>query len=492
MSRGDLTFQPVHTLARLVAEGQVSAVELLDAHLERIEEIDDQINAVVTVDEDGARTTAEAADRATAAGESWGPLHGVPATIKDALAVAGLRCTGGAIELTDNTPTEDATVVSRVKGAGAVIMGKTNLPRWSSDAQASNEIFGTTNNPWDLTRGPGGSSGGAAAAVATGMAAFDLGTDIGGSVRLPAHFCGVWGHKPTFGIVPAFGYIDHPSAGLTEPDINVVGPIARTGEDLALLLDVIAGAAPDQTAGWRLELPPSPVEGLAGTRVGMWLDDPACPVGTEVAEVLGLLPGLLDGAGAIVDPDARPDVSFDTVAEIGRPLIAAATSPARSDEEFGQLVANEDAAVDQVRARWAGASTMRHRDWLLLTEERARVRKAWAVFFETVDVLLCPVAIVPAFPHVTGGNIYTRTLDVDGTTRAYADLISWTSFIGFAYLPSTVVPVGLSPSGLPVGVQVVAPHLADRTALRVAQSIGELTGGWQMPPGLVPSEADPR
>ncbi|MCP5027349.1 MAG: amidase [Actinomycetia bacterium] len=482
MSAADPTLEPVHEQARLVAARQVSAVELLDAHLARIDEIDGRINAVATLDEAGARSTAEAADRATMAGESWGPLHGVPATIKDALAVAGLRCTGGAVELTDNVATEDATVVSRVRQAGAVIMGKTNLPRWSSDAQASNEIFGTTNNPWDLTRGPGGSSGGAAAAVATGMAAFDLGTDIGGSVRLPAHFCGVWGHKPSFGIVPAFGYIDHPTAGITEPDINVLGPLARTGEDLALLLDIIAGPAPDQEPAWRLELPPPGVDDLAEARVALWLDDPACPVGVEVAEVLGRLPALLDEAGAVVDIGARPHVSFDTVAEVGRPLIAAATSPARSDAEFDQLVANETGAVDQVRARWAGASTMRHRDWLLLTEQRARIRRAWARFFETTDVLLCPVAIVPAFPHVTGGNIYTRTLDVDGANRPYADLISWTSFIGFAYLPSTVVPVGLSASGLPVGVQVVAPYLDDRTALRVAQSIGDLTGGWQAPP----------
>jgi amidase len=218
--------------------------------------------------------------------------------------------------------------------------------------------------------------------------------------------------------------------------------------------------------------------------VGLWLDDPACPVGSDVGAVLGRLPALLQDAGALVDPDTRPSVPFDTVTEVGRPLIAAATSPARSDSEFAALVASEGDGVDATRARWAGSSTMRHRDWLLLTEERARIRRAWARFFESTDVLLCPVSIAPAFPHVSGGNIYTRTIDIDGAVRPYADLISWTSFIGFAYLPSTVVPVGLSPSGLPVGVQVVAPYLADRRALTVARAIGELTGGWQLPPLL--------
>ena len=208
----DLGLSSATELAGQIAVGKLSSRELLDHYLQRVETLNPALNAVVTLDAERAATAATAADARCAAGEPLGPLHGLPLTVKDAIATANIRTTGGATELADNVPTDDAPAVTAVKAAGAVVFGKTNLPRWSGDAQAYNTMFGTTNNPWDTTRGPGGSSGGASAAVAAGLTSFEIGTDIGGSVRLPSHFAGVCGHKPSFGIVPQLGYLDHTAA----------------------------------------------------------------------------------------------------------------------------------------------------------------------------------------------------------------------------------------------------------------------------------------
>ena len=222
----------------MLASHEVSSVELLDHFVERNSSLHSQLNAVVTLDVEQARASAANSDRRRAKGEAVGVIEGLPMTIKDAIAVKGVRSTGGAVELADHVPEQDAEVVSKIKTAGGIVFGKTNLPRWSGDIQAYNDIFGTTNNPWDLDCGPGGSSGGASAAVAAGLTPWEIGTDIGGSIRLPAHFAGVCGHKPSFGIVPQVGYIDHVSYGLTDADVNVFGPLARTVNDLALLFDL--------------------------------------------------------------------------------------------------------------------------------------------------------------------------------------------------------------------------------------------------------------
>ncbi|MGO8859251.1 MAG: amidase family protein [Acidimicrobiales bacterium] len=242
-------------LSAAIRAKEVSSRELLELFLNRHDELNPAINAVVTLDIDRARASAAAADIATTRGEWAGPLHGLPTTIKDAIEAQGLRSTGGARELLTHVPTTDAPAVARLKAAGAFVFGKTNVPRWSGDIQTFNEMFGTTNNPWDLSRTPGGSSGGAAAAVATGLTSFELGTDIGGSVRIPSNWCGVCGHKPSWGLVSQRGYLDHVGGGLTDADINVFGPIARSVRDLELLLGVLAGPDADRAKAWRVELP---------------------------------------------------------------------------------------------------------------------------------------------------------------------------------------------------------------------------------------------
>lgn len=441
-----------------IRRGELGSVELLDAQLARIERLDGQVNAVCTLSIDDARARAAAADEATAGGRSWGPLHGVPITVKDAIATAGIRSTGGSPELLDNVPERDADAVAALKGAGAIVFGKTNLPLWSGDLQTFSEMFGTTNNPWDLARVPGGSSGGAAAAVACGMTSFEIGTDIGGSVRVPSAFCGVYGHKPSFGVIPTFGYIDEPNGGVTESDINVFGPIARSAADLALLLGVLAGPSPDRAVGWRLDLPPNDVADLRSLRVAAWFDEPSLPMDAGMVAVLEALADRLVDAGVAVDRGARPRLDFDEAWRAGGWLISTATH--LSD-------GNRDVA---------------HTDWLLADRDRARRRQRWAEFFERVDVLLCPVTLMPAFPHQQQGTWATREIVVNGTTLPYYALEAWPALIGSAYLPSTSTPVGRTADGLPVGVQVVSPFLHDRRSIAVSGLITELVGGYTVPP----------
>ncbi|MEE9415665.1 MAG: amidase [Acidimicrobiales bacterium] len=473
-SSDDLGLASAVKLACLIADRTIGARELLDHYLERIGRLDDELNSVITFDIERAQQTAHDADAKTAAGAELGPLHGLPITVKDAIATKGIRSTGGAVELKDHIPTEDAPVVQRVKTAGANVFAKTNLPPWSGDIQTFNPMFGTTNNPWDISRTPGGSSGGASTAVAMGFTSFEMGTDLAGSVRLPAHFSGVCGHKPSFGIVPQFGYLDHSTAGSLESDVNVFGPLARSVADLELLLDLMSGPTDDRATAWELSLPPARHDELGDFRVAAWLDDPSCPTGSKVASVLDEAVSALSRAGAAVDRAARPDVPLESASDTGLPLISATTSPAWSDNEWADQLSR--AATDH------GSSTIRHRDWLLLTKQRTADRHRWANFFKSYDVLLCPVAISEAIPHNQDGGFFSRTITVNGQERPYTDLVMWTSMIGYVYLPATVVPVGFTGDGLPVGIQVVAPFLEDRTALGFARHIEAICGGYRPPP----------
>ena len=445
--------------ARAIAERRLSSSELLELVAARIDSLDPSVNAVCTLDLDAARAAARRADDQTASGAALPPLHGLPMTVKDAIATAGMRSTGGAVALRDFVPSTDAAAVARLRAAGAIVIGKTNLPEWSGDWQSFNEMFGTTNNPWDVTRTPGGSSGGAAAAVATGMTSAELGTDIGGSVRVPSAFCGVFGHKPSFGIIPTLGYLDEPNGGTTESDVNVFGPIARGAADLDLLLDVLAGPSPAMSPAWRLELPSADVTSLRGLRIGVWLDDSLVPVDHEMTSVLQRAATAAAGTGAVLVDDMRPDVDLQRAWRTSVRLIGAAVGV--SDE------------VDR------GPS---HRDWLFMHRERAALRDAWARVFESVDVLLCPVTSTVAFAHLQEGYWGDRVIEVNGEQRRYHELEAWPAIVGAAYLPSTSTPVGRTSRGLPVGVQVVGPYLHDRRTIAVSRLLAEVVGGYVPPP----------
>jgi amidase len=450
--------------AGAIRTGEISSRALLEQIIARIEQFNPELNAVITSDFEQARSAATAADEAIARGDSVGPLHGLPITIKDALQTKGMRSTGGAVELKDNVPVQDAPVVKAVKDAGAIVIGKTNLPRWSGDIQAFNEMFGTTVNPWNRDRVPGGSSGGAATAVATGMTSFEIGTDIGGSIRFPSAFCGVFGHKPSFGIVPSSGYLDHKAGGSTEADVNVIGPIARYAEDLELLLDLLVR----KEKPWRVDLDPPP-EDVSALRVAAWLDDSFCPIDLEVHEVIDNAVAKLEASGVSVDRTARPDIDPDSASLTGMWLVGAALSQSLPDvgENLEQEMPN------------AGLT---HREWLDTHMAREAIRAKWAEFFESFDAILMPVSFVPPFPHNQEGDFGTRTLVCNGEVRPYADIIRWTILTGMAYLPVTVPPIGLSNSGLPIGIQVVGPYGSDYRTIRLAARLSELCGGYRPPP----------
>jgi amidase len=491
----DLHFLPAVELCRLLASGEVSSVELLDHFLRRVDEVDGPLNAVVALDADRARQRAAEADAARARGESWGALHGLPMTIKDAFETEGLVTTSGAPELGHHVPTTDAVAVARLKAAGAVVFGKTNLPIYAGDVQTYNEVYGRTNNPWALDRTAGGSSGGAAAAVAAGLTGLELGSDIGGSIRNPAHFCGVFGLKTTWGIVPGRGHIPGPPGTLSAADVGVFGPLGRSAADLALGLDVLAGPDEADAVGWRLELPPPRNGGqLAGLRVATWFDDPCVPLADDVRTLLAGAVAALAGAGALVET-VVPPVRLDELARSWENLVLPVVSAGLPDEVFAALAGMElgpqpaaggaeTGAGEDVSIRGLRAIVQRHRDWMRANEHRHRHRAAFAELFRHHDVLLAPVMPTAAFPHDTESEMTQRTLDVDGATRSYMDNLYWNGGIGTLLLPVAVPPIGLTPGGLPVGVQIVAPHLEDRTAVAVAGHLEQLLGGFTPPPGF--------
>ena len=480
----DVVFRPAVALAKALRAGELGSRELLEQYISRVERLNPKVNAVVAVDLERARRRADEADAQRKRGSLLGPLHGLPMTIKDSLETEGLCTTCGVPELAKHVPSRDATAVARLRAAGAVVFGKTNAPAWAMDVQTYNPVYGTTNNPWDTTRSPGGSSGGAAAAVAAGLTALEMGSDIGGSIRNPSHYCGVYGHKPSYGIVPGRGHLPPPPGTLADTDIGVVGPIARSAEDLALALEVVAGPDEDQAVGWRLALPPPRRGALRDYRVGAWLDDSACPVDDAVRGRLEAVVEALVKAGVRVEK-ARPIDFAEAYRDYLRLLLPVTTAGAPDAviaalaEHATQLAPN----ADDMQARLARFATQRHRDWLAANEKRQHHRARWAAFFRDHDVLLCPASPVTAIEHDHEGDVFTRTMQVNGMTRPYADQIAWAGVIGMAYLPATVAPAGRSPAGLPVGVQIVGPYLEDRTTLDFARRLAEVAGGFEAPPG---------
>jgi len=480
----DLFLRSATELLAALRSREVSSRELLDLYLARIDRLNAPVNAVVTLDVERARKAADAADAANARGESLGSLHGLPMTIKDTFETAGLRTTAGASMLASHVPSLDAVVVGRVRAAGAIIFGKTNTPTFAGDVQTYNPVFGVTRNPYDLSRSSGGSSGGSAVAMALGLSGAEIGSDIGGSIRNPAHYCGIYGHKPTHGIVPARGHLPPPPGGLAEYDLGVMGPMTRSAEDLSLLLDVLAGPDEWPAKAWRLDLPRARRRSLREYRVAAWLDDPFCPVDAEVRALGEATVAALREAGVEVDDRARPVPDLAAVHYGYEKLLWPILSGGMSAEEARELaLMGEAAAPDDLSdlARFARAVTLRHRDWLAVDEERQRLRARWAAFFESYDVLLCPITPTAALPHNNEGTILSRTIRVNGASRPYTDQVVWAGLVTMALLPSTCAPVGRTPSGLPVGLQIVGPYLEDRTTIDFAARLADVIGGYAPP-----------
>ncbi|WAP55764.1 amidase [Streptomyces sp. S465] len=479
------SFQTAERLAAALRAGEVSSAELTDEAIARIEREDKAINAICVPDFDRARAAARGADQARARGEDR-PLLGVPVTVKESYNVAGLPTTWGVPLHRNHMPAEDAVQVSRLKAAGAVVLGKTNVPLGLQDVQTFNEIYGTTNNPWDHGRTPGGSSGGSAAALASGFGALSIGSDIGGSLRTPAHFCGVYAHKPTLGLAANRGMVPPPAPALPEDlDLAVVGPMARAARDLALLLDVMAGPDP-LTLGVAHEvtLPPARHERLRDFRVLVLDEHPLLPTGSAVRAGVNRVADALADGGARVERRTPLLPDLTEAATLYTQLLfssSAARFPVEAYERLRTRAAGlsaDDRSLGAARLRGAVFS---HRDWMEANSRRELHRHGWRRLFAEFDAVVCPITPTPAFPHDHTPDLLERRIDIDGVEYPYLDQLVWAGLATMPGLPATAVPAGLSPDGLPVGVQLIGPMFEDRTPLRLAELLERRIGGFQAP-----------
>jgi amidase len=476
-------FAPATEMLRALRQRQISAVELLELHLLRIEHYNPQLNAIVIPNYDNARQVAAQADAARARGEDR-PLLGLPLTVKDCIYVAGLPMTGGLPERAEAIAETDAPIVARVRGAGGVIMGKTNVPPYAADYQSVNPLFGRSNNPWDLSRTPGGSTGGGAAAVAAGLTPLEFGGDFAGSIRVPAAFCGIYGHKTSETAVPRRGHFPGPNTPNAATAMAVQGPLARSAEDLELAFDVIAGPDVGEDVAWCLEVPPARHQRLADYRVAVLPPVEWLSVDAEITAALDKLATQLGQIGAQVketQPEALGDMRdyfrvylsmMSAIGSIGRPRAEChgeAEAIRRSTDAFDAL-----ACADGLEA---SAS-----DYVIWFGWREHYRAALRAFFEQWDVLLTPANIVNAFPH-TDAPYGERRLDVNGEAVKYDRQMFYPSLGNLSGHPATAFPVGLTQLGLPIGLQAIGPYLEDHTPMRFVALVAQELGGFRRPPG---------
>ena len=455
---GDAVFSSTTELAGVIRAGHLSAREVLNAHLTQIASHNSALNAVITLDVERASERAREADDALTRGEIWGPLHGVPFTLKDAHATAGMRTTTGFPPLANYVPQEDGTVAARLKAAGGILIGKTNVPVMLADFQTTNPIFGRTNNPWDTARTPGGSSGGAAAALASGMTPFEIGTDLSASIRLPAHFCGVFGLKPTERRVPLTGLVP----GLPGPRplriMSSIGPMARSVEDLALLYAIIAG--PD---GYDTEVPPVAVEepariDLKDVRIAVAPGFASIPVAAEIRAAISQLAQRLSPLCRAVDEAALPALDFN------QELVSA-----------GALVGMAIAAVQPGGQEPPATLTQ----YLEALDRRDQSIVAWEQFFDRWDLLLCPPAPMTAFPHCEPGT----PLRVGEQDVAYWTVSACGAPFNYSGHPAIVLPFTQDRDGLPIGIQLVGKRWGESRLLAVAAALADVIDPFQRPPG---------
>lgn len=461
----------------MLAAGEINARELLEAVVKRTDQLHPQLNAVIARDLDRAFIRAKQVDDRRARGESVGALAGLPMTVKDMLDVEGLPGSAGMPELLDRDCT-NASVVQSVFDQDGNIWGKTNLSYKGGDTQSHNNLYGTTNNPWDVSRTCGGSSGGSAVALATGMTALEIGGDIGGSLRCPASFCGVFSHKPTFGLVSQKGLVP-PVNRAADIDMAVVGPMARSARDLSLLLPILSGqAARDLSNTYLRDL-----------RIALWLDEPTFSLDPLVLSPLEDFAGQLDDTGLTVETINCPIDAERMMAA----YIVLLFSQGMHDLSNTQHILYELMRLPALAAlrmgagpiSWANgikALTARHNEWMEANEARAEFQQSMCRFFENYDAIIAPVVPIPAFPH-TKVPLELRKLTLStGQKVPYLEMVNWIALATLCGLPATSIPAGKTETGLPVGVQIIGPHGADMHMLRIAQMIEEQFGGFEPPP----------
>ena len=476
----DPSFLPAWRLAELTRGGEIGCLELLEHFIARTERLDGALNAVVVRDFARARTRARQLDQ----GPRTGPLFGVPMTVKESFDLAGQPSTWGFADRRGHKAGEDALALQRLEAAGAVVFGKTNVPVALADWQSYNPVYGTTVNPWNAAHTPGGSSGGSAAAIAAGLSALEIGSDIGGSIRVPAHFCGLFGHKPTWMLCPGRGH-SMVAGSASGSDLAAIGPIARSARDLALALDAIAGPDPVDS-DLAITLPPPRATTLRGLRVAVWAEQPGQVTDAETVALIRETARRLAAGGAQVSETARPDFDVTEAWHLYLKLLDAAWTARMPSAAFAErlgfktTLAADDMTAGAIMLRATG---MTHREWLSLNERRHQVRRSWGRFFRDWDVLLCPAFATPALPLMESEPYWDRVVDVGGTKVRYDDLVFWPGVIGVALLPASTAPIGMSASGLPIGVQIVGPLYGDRTTIAAAACIEQVCGGFTPPPG---------
>ena len=463
---GNIIYASAKSMAQAVRDKEVSAVELVEAHLGRIEEVNSALNAVVQLAAERARAEAVEADAALARGESKGALHGVPFTLKDSIDTEGIITTGGTLGRKDFVPDADATVTARLRAAGGILLGKTNTPELTYAGETDNLVYGRTNNPFDLSRAPGGSSGGAGAIVCCGGAAFDIGSDTGGSVRGPAHYCGITGIKPNSGRVPRTGHIVPHSFGAVD-SLTQNGPMARYVEDLALIMPIISG--PDWDDPHIVPMPlgnPADVD-ISGLRVAFYTDNGLRVPTDEIVAAVRSAANALEDAGCLVEEDLpraipdNPDINNQLSqgdGQAGARRLLAKYGTTETHEWMTRLL--EKASENMVSVG----------EYTAVLEKIDSYRSAMLGFMQNYDVIICPVSSFAALPH--GESMMDKNRAGMNYTATY-NITGW---------PSTVVRGGTSPDGLPIGVQVVARPWREDVSLAVAQYLEGALGGWQRPP----------
>lgn len=476
---GDIDiFGSARAMLEELTSGRVTAVDLLERHLERWSEANPQLNAVIRTDLSAARTRARELDRLAASGQSVGPLHGLPITIKDTFDVHGMPASAGAPEYARRPgATPDALAVARLRAAGAVIWGKTNTPYLAGDNQTFNALYGRTSNPHDLDRTPGGSSGGAAAALAAGLTPLELGSDIGGSLRLPAHFCGIAALKPTYGRVPLQGHVPPAPGSLSVRDLNVAGPMARNVGDLRLMYAVLADGV--SAAGRKAS--------LKGRRVGVWDAEPGFPLAADCRQAVETAAAAASDLGAhvaVAKPDISGPVLIDLYLQLLLPILATDMPPQLVKAmEMGRPLARAFAGKEPFsRSKWALYSAATHHDWLKANEARERLKRETRTFFGKWSALIMPVAPSHAFEHIEIGDAVTRMLDVDGEPQPYHTFHTWIALATVCHLPAVVIPVPHKPGQLPAGVQIIGAEGADEEVLAIAEALEAELGGFEPPP----------
>jgi amidase len=487
----DIAFQPIVDQARALAAGAVSSQELVEHYLERIGTHNAELNAVVTFDPQRVRREAKAADSQRVSGKKVGPLHGLPITMKDSFETAGMRTVCGRPDLKDHVPDQDAEAVKRLRAAGALIMGKTNMPAGNQDVQADNPVFGRSSNPWDTSRTSGGSAGGGAVATAAGLTAFDFGSEIGGSTRIPSHFTGLYGHKSTWRSIPLIGHVPGgPGAGRWgEIDLACAGAQVRDARDLVPILQATVGPA-ERDGGFSYTLAPPRAKKLADFRVAVWTEDPSCPVDTDVVAAVDDVLDVLRAAGTKVE--VQPAGLPVDIAESHRaflPLVYGAFSydrtgltPASNAALLARLAQHPRGdALQAVRGTFQS-----HYQWLQADVARHEIRQRWVEFFRDFDVVLMPVTPTVAPTHHNKPiDRFGRHIHVDGQPRPYWDQVKWSAIANVSGGPATTIPVRKGKRGLPVGLQAMGPSGGDLTTIKFAELLGRELEGYQPPPAFM-------